>query len=213
MRRFRDFFNEAARLPFVAGTQHSGHFDLPDLRNLHDPTDRPEGGWTSFQQIARANTQSMQMQSSDDYVLRNTLENVRALAENVMSAIILRRTSGTAIKANHLEKNYNNAQFDNTRMMLTGLTKNEIIGGDYPRLRNEDMLRAERLRIIVPIGNGFWAIDIRQLRSEMEKLRERLRKQEGMYSLVHGAAGAADQALARMLTPSGKIPDFTRAQT
>lgn len=216
MRSFREFFNEAGRLPFAGGTQYSGHFDLPDLKNLHHPDERPEGGWNSFKQIAQAGTQSYQMQGSDTYIIRDTLEKFRALAENVMSAIKLRDSQqaiGHVPQFKHYQKNYEHAQYDATRNIIIGLTKNEIVGGDYPRLRNEEVDRGEQLGVIFADTNtpGYWSLSINVLRQRMEELGERLHNQERAYRLIHTGAGVADLGFDAMLKPSANMPDFTKA--
>jgi hypothetical protein len=207
MRSFREFFNEAARLPFAGGTQYSGHFDLPDLKNLHDPGERPEGGWSSFHQISRAATQAHQMHGSDAYILRDTLEKLRALAENVMASIKLGHNQNNT----GYQKNYDNASFDQRTMTITGLSKNEIIGGDYPRLRNEEMERGVQKGILFKGIGEVYSINIGKLRTEMANLRTVLRSQESKYKFANWAGKMADTAFDASLKSTGNIPDHTRA--
>jgi hypothetical protein len=213
MRSFREFFNEAARLPFAGGTQYSGHFDLPDLKNLHEPGERPEGGWSSFHQVARAATQAHQMHGSDAYILRDTLEKFRALAENVMSSIILRdrqKQLGSTSLHTGYQKNYENAQFDPKTMIISGLSKEEIIGGEYPRLRNEEMERGATLGILFEVTSKIYSINIEKLRTEMASLRSILRSQETKYKVANWVGRATDNAFDAALKQTGNIPDHTR---
>jgi hypothetical protein len=214
MRSFREFFNEAARLPFAGGTQYSGHFDLPDLKNLHDPGERPEGGWGSFHQITRAATQAHQMHGSDAYILRDTLEKFRALAENVMASIILKNRQkilGNIPHSTGYQKNYDNASFDPKTMIITGLSKNEIIGGEYPRLRNEEMERGVNMGILFEGVGEVYSIDVEKLREEMTQLRTVLRAQETKYKFANWAGKMADATFDSALKNTGNIPDHTKA--
>ncbi len=184
MRSFREFFNESAlKLPFAGGTPHTGHFDLPDLLNLHDPETRPEAGWGSIQQVGKAAVDAHRSSYSDTYIMRHTLVKCQALAENVMSAIQLRErqlASGYTPPVSGYQKNYEHAQFDQAHMLISGITKNEIIGGEYPRFRNEEMDRAEQLSILYPQGQNspYWILNINTLRHQMEVLKERLEAKE-----------------------------------
>lgn len=215
MRSFREFFNEAARLPFAGGTQYSGHFDLPDLKNLHDPGERPEGGWSSFHQISRAATQARQMHGSDAYILRDTLEKLRALAENVMASINLEdRQKQLGHNQNNTgnQKNYENAEFDPRTMVISGLSRDEIIGGNYPRLRIEEMERGVTMGILFEeIPRKVYSLNVNTLKSQMMKLRETLRSQESKYKFANWAGKMADTAFDASLKSTGNIPDHTRA--
>lgn len=216
MRSFREFFNEAARLPFAGGTQHTGHFDLPDLKNLQTPDERPHGGWSSLSQIARAGTQAHQMHFSNAYIERDTLEKFRALAENVMSAIELKAFQATAGYTNNNtghQKNYDHAQFDQQTMTITGLTYEEIVGGDYPRLRHEEMKRGEQLGILYPNRNNpkFWTIDINKLRFQMEHMKEILHGLERKYRGIQTGVDIASKIGNALISPTNSLPDFTQA--
>ena len=216
MRSFREFFNEyAARLPFAGGTQHSGRFVLPDLKNIHNPGERPEGGWSSFQQIARAATQMHQMHGSDDYILSHTLEKLRALAENVISSINLEyRQSQLGHKQQNtgVQKNYENAKYDDTTKIISGLSRSEIVGGDYPRLRIEEMERGVTLGILFEeIPEKVYSINVEKLRLEMTKLRETLQSQGNKYKFANWAGRMADKVSDASLKQTANIPDHTRA--
>ncbi len=204
MRSFRQFFNEIAQgiqNPFAGGTQYSGYFDLPDLRNFVSPGERQPGGYQNFAQLTQAGVNQTHYQDKDIYFIRETLEKIKALVENVYSAIELRSKQsqhGSMPASRAYEKDYVNAYYDANNQIMRGISKHEVIGGNYPRLRNEEMARAEEIGVMFPDPSNpaeFWAVSVPKLRQEMETLQQKLRGMARRGALYVHAAGKVDQAI------------------
>lgn len=201
-------------MPFAGGTQHTGYFNLPDLQNFYKPGTPPFGGYDSFSAMAQSKMQAHRYSDANLYIMRTTLEKFRALAENVYSAIQLRtqqQAYGTLVQPKSFQRNYEKASFDPNTQLIHGLPKQEIVGGDYPQLRNEELMRGQKLGVLLPdpaAPSQMWAINIAKLREEMAKLRQQLEGQEYQYKAIDHLAGKADQAFNASLQ-GNTVPNIT----
>lgn len=209
MRSFRKFLEEYGMRfnPSMAGgTQFSGNFDLPDLKNIHEPGEVPIGGFRNAAQATDAAIQRNKYYDKDEFLMLGTLEKLKALAENVY-AILNFRNQGDQAPQN--VKNYLKASYDHNTQTIHGLLEKEISGGEYPRLRNEEMQRGKELGIIFeePNERGVYAISIQALRIQMQKYLKKSKWQHRAHRGAVGIAGGADSIMDIMATP-GSLQRF-----
>lgn len=220
MRSFRQFLESTGGLgrPFAGGTQYSGHFNLPDIRNIHKPGELPIQGVQSLQQATDLHLQNKRYgQYKDLYIMADTLEKFKALAENIMSAIDYRKTFGAPQRPS--EANYMTAWYDPATHIIHGIKQNEVTGGTYPRIRNEEISRAQApdMQILIadprmPQGSGVLALNVETLRTKMKELGEQLHSLERTHQAWSHLAGVADRGIdavtQQMLTPRANIQRF-----
>lgn len=215
--RFKEFFllseYNPVRAPYAGGTRYSGYHNLPDLRNFYSPGEPPAGGFSNFQGAMQAAIDRQRYSGSDLYIIRDTLEKFASLVQNVRSAIEYRNKYHLgAFGGPTSQRSYPNADYDNTRDMIVGLSRDEIIGGEYPRIRNEELDRAEKQGIVVldPTGKGEFAVNIGQLRQVMQDLQDELFNQERQFKSWDYLANKADQITQYAMTRDPNGPSQTK---
>lgn len=198
MRRFRQFLSESetvfpeitqANMPFSGSTRYSGHLQLPDLRNLHDPGHVPYSGYSNFGHLANTMIDKMKYGDVDTYIFANILEKIAALAENLVSAIVA--GGDQPHNQGHLTIRYRTARYRPNEHLITGLPYRGIVAnGGYPELRPQDVDVCLDKKILIEDPyrpdpkdiaaagidpkERFLAIDIDMLRSTMTNIKNTL---------------------------------------
>jgi hypothetical protein len=211
MRSFREFLIEA-KLPPMPSGQLSGHLGLPDLNKIKLPGQRPEGGYDSWAQMAQSSVEKQR--EGDLYKKAKIFEKIRALAEMARSAE-LNRIAGKQHNPLHgtfYQSSYHTALYDKGQDAIFGLAEEEIIGGNYPRLNNQDMNIGVQEGILVKnTSEDSWILYVGVLRQKMMELKQALAERERGYEQKIHLAGQADKILG-MMGGSGKVRNLAADQ-
>lgn len=209
MAKFAQFLMEVGfSMPFGGQTRHSGIFDLPDIINVHKPGTVPAGGYQSLGQFAQSKLDYLRYSDADTYVLRLTIQNIIALAENIGAAVLMHQQQLQQTNNMTHRLKYPDATISRDRRVIDGVHELEIVGGEYPHLRREDFQRGIDLGIISLNGNTakngdpLYRMNIDKLREEADKLAEKIYTRERGLQAANWAIGQGDDAFNRMTTGS-----------
>lgn len=177
MSKFRKFFeantgNFPKPMP-VTRTSYTGAFNFPDLSNVYDPTRPPPGGWNTFQQATAAKIEKERKSGKhrDLWALRDMLQRFAQLAEQARAAIEVNSRSQTAQTRQEV---YPSARWADTSKTKIFLTKADIIGHTFPKMRIFDVDWGKSNKILIPSGSNGYILDVQVLNDQMESLLTKL---------------------------------------
>lgn len=208
--------------------QHPGQFELPDITDVGSYGMPPLKGYDSYYSQVYDTIQKERHEGEykETWALAETLNKVKALAEQCYSAYILRTDGVQDPGMKHIQKAYPNAEYDAKNEIIYNLTEAEIIGGDYPRLRIQDLQIAVDKNVIeeyVEDGIKRYKIKIKILRPLMFEIQEQLKKvkqkeeaaieyAKKMDVLYANAIDILKSTFTTSLQSKGHIQDMSRAQ-
>lgn len=202
MRKFRKFFEAATGnfpkpLP-VTKTAFTGTFNFPDLSNVYDPTRPPPGGWNSWQQLVAANIEKERKSGKhrDLWAMRDMLQRFAQLAEQARAAIeVNSQTSSGSTR----QEVYPSAKWVDTSKTKIFLTKADIIGHTFPKMRILDVDWGQDNGILIPNGPDGYILDSMVLNQLMENLLTKLQDVSYQDQLRLQRADLADRLPSQIL--------------
>lgn len=228
MRSFIEFLESTAKPPRDKKMQHPGQFELPDITDVESYGLPPLKGYDSYYSQVYDSIQKERYEGEykEIWALAETLNKVKALAEQCYSAWILTKSPVKDPGMKHIQKAYPNAEYDEENEIIYNLTEAEIIGGDYPRLRIQDLQISVEKNVIEEYNDyntKRYKIKIKILRPLMFEIQEQLKevkqKEEAaieyakkMDVLYANAIDILKSTFATSLQSKGHIQDMSRAQ-
>jgi hypothetical protein len=196
--KFRQFLAEYSfnTSDFGADARH-GYWGLPSLNTSGILAQRmPPGFFKNLSQMA-GHYQNLSKFGDEDYIWQQALEKLSALAENAASGIINKKQA-LATDPAHKLNSYLYADFSPDGQSIVGLQERDIISGLYPRLRHEEMRRAQELGIITSNTSmcpDCYDLHVPVLKEQLLQMREKLADKEHGHASLQHLAGMGDQAL------------------
>lgn len=229
MRSFRDFLAShpitleisSAPMSFSGSTRYPGHFNFPDLRNLHEPGHVPAGGYGNISQFVQSQKDKMQYSNVDAYLRRNILEKMATLAEQAYSVYQEIKSNPQGQEELTFRK-YRLIDFKPQQGLITGFGYNGLINqGGYPEIRPQEIDYAIQMGVFIPDPNPphpskvkeagfaaserFYAMSINNLYKAMEDNRDELMSYERGFRSWDYLAGKGDEILGAA-SAGGMVP-------
>lgn len=191
MRSFREFLIERQGL--------NTNYDLPNMDDLRDPNTPPIGGYDSFAQRA-GDTIEKQRQSGPLrklYATKAILDRFANLAEQAASAIDEKHQGASVPRQQSF---YPTASFYNGNRNILFMSKQDIVGGQYPQIRIADLHWGAQQGIFEAVnqnGQEYYYFYVDKLRNTMNEMRQQLMVYSRGEERIKYRAGIADDAWKR----------------